>query len=165
MVATAAVAAFCCSTHAVAAATCHLPFATYLMPHAACPFLWLPPAGVLCAHLIKATNNHAFIMLLSCIRVCVCQCVCVCMCVYVALLSFIIYNVGQKNVTNSPQLVFLSRSCPRDSIPDSDSASDFNSDFTLHLSLSVTLSLSIPLSHPLSPSCSPFLSLPLSFPL
>lgn len=63
---------FCCSAHAVAAATCHLPFATYLVPHAAFPFLWLPPAGVLCAHLIKATNNHAFIMLLSCIRVRVC---------------------------------------------------------------------------------------------
>lgn len=33
-----------------------------------CRILWLwlpPPAGVLSAHLIKPTNNHAFIMLLS----------------------------------------------------------------------------------------------------
>lgn len=32
LVAASATAAFCCSAHAVAAATCHLPFATYLMP-------------------------------------------------------------------------------------------------------------------------------------
>lgn len=32
LVAASATSAFCCSAHAVAAATCHLPFATYLMP-------------------------------------------------------------------------------------------------------------------------------------
>lgn len=51
-----------------------------------CQFLWLPPpAGVLSAHLIKPTNNHAFIMLLS-IDLPVCGCVCGgCVCVSVCL--------------------------------------------------------------------------------
>lgn len=84
----------------------------------------------------------------------VCPCARVCVCVWHC--CRLSYNVGEKMLQIRCNLSFvLSRSCPRDSILDSDSASDFNSDFSLHL----PFSLYSPLS--LLPSLSP-VSLPFS---